>query len=724
MPSQSAKQKQPAKTRTSAKATVKKSNTQETKTYTKKDFELALKGLEDIFTKEELENIRTAYAQMKSIGRKKAKKIRDIVPIQKWINDPYYVGEDVSQLYPYWKEVIIDIFREDRTDAINQIILTGSIGIGKSTAAALIIIRKIYELSCYEDISAMFNLFGVSRIAFAYLSVTREQAQNTGFSLLTEWVDSIPYFREHFRRKDNIDSMIIWPQERLLITYGSVANHFIGMNLLGSILDEANFFSGRSKEDTDYTMNSKVSALYSQIIARSESRFIVNGINHSLSLLVSSSTVESSFTEERILKAKKDNDVHTYIVSPSLWEVKPWNYKGGKFPVYAGGDNIDPMIISSLEDLNMILVAKKYEPIFGIDLKSALQNLPVDVSANIIMVPDEHKNSFSGDINIALQDIAGHSSSRSTRLFNSEVAYSKVVKPTLSHPFSSEQFVVSTGSSFTKESLTNIQDYLLPGFTLRNPQAKRFMHMDLALSGDSVGLSMCHISGWKTIYGETMEQKQQRLAEQSAKDRAQKKELGIYSPLKDLEIPISNEEAIIPIISFDFMVRINPPNKPNKIAISKIRDFIVFLAKAHNVSFGMISADQFQSAQLLQELESLGFPVKSLSVDRTPEPYMAFTQLIYDGRVELYDYPPFKKELFGVIYYPARKKVDHPKGGSKDVADSAVGSAYLAIESKSKNSAPQQALVDLFINVNTSNQQRYDNEVKSINDMLLKSLFK
>lgn len=711
--------------KTTAKATVKKTNTTEKKITSKKDFELALKDLEDIFSKDELEKIRAAYAQMKSIGRKKARQIRPIVPIRQWITDPYYVGEDVSQVYPYWKDVIIDIFREDREHVINQIILTGSIGIGKSTAAALIIIRKIYELSCYEDISAMFNLFGVSRIAFAYLSVTREQAQNTGFSLLTEWIDSIPYFREHFRRKEGLDSMIIWPQERLLITYGSVANHFIGMNLLGSILDEANFFSGRSKEDTDYTMNNKVSAMYSQIIARSESRFIVNGVNHSLSILVSSATVASSFTEERILKATKDNDVHTYIVSPSLWEVKPWNYKGQKFPVYTGGDNIDPMVISNIEDLNMVLTAKKAEPLYGVDLKTAINMLPPDVASHVIMVPEEHRNSFSGNISIALQDIAGYSVSSSSKLFNSETAYAKCISPTAKHPFSSEQIVVSTGTgTIALDSLARIADYLIPGFVLENPSAKRFMHLDLALSGDSVGISMCHISSWRTIYGETLEQKKQRLEEQQKQAKKDKLELGFYSPLTDTEVFVTNDDAVVPVIKFDFMLRINPPAKPNKIALSKIRDFIVFLARALHVQFGMISADQFQSAQMLQELAELGFPTKGLSVDKTPEPYMAFTRLIYDSRVEFYDYAQFKKELFQVIYYPERKKVDHPKGGSKDVADSVVGSAWLAMESKEKSAVNNNQLSNLFVQANSSQNQTYEAAVKTLEKALLAALYK
>ena len=121
-----------------------------------------------------------------------------------------------------------------------------------------------------------------------------------------------------------------------------------------------------------------------------------------------------------------------------------------------------------------------------------------------------------------------------------------------------------------------------------------------------------------------------------------------------------------------------------------------------HIKFGMVSADQFQSAQLLQELAELGFPTKGLSVDRTPDAYLTFANLIYEERVSIYDYKPFRQELFSVIYYPEKRKVDHPAKGSKDVADSVVGSAFNAINSENKLDVDSGSLVDIFVKSNTS----------------------
>lgn len=53
--------------------------------------------------------------------------IRDIVPIENWIDSAYFVGPDANSIYPYWKDFIIDIFRNSRKpeEKINQVLLSG-----------------------------------------------------------------------------------------------------------------------------------------------------------------------------------------------------------------------------------------------------------------------------------------------------------------------------------------------------------------------------------------------------------------------------------------------------------------------------------------------------------------------------------------------------------------------------------------------------------------------
>jgi predicted nucleotidyltransferase len=363
--------------------------------------------------------------------------------------------------------------------------------------------------------------------------------------------------------------------------------------------------------------------------------------------------------------------------------------------VFVGGDNLDPFIIKDLEDVNTILALKSAKPIYSVSLEEAYQLLPYDVKSKIIMVPDEHKQSFQGDIIIALQDIAGYSVSAANKLFNSNSAYQKCLNNTI-HPFSREEIILSTTNEALQDGFLPIKSYLYNGLIFDKLNMKRYMHLDLALTGDSLGISMCHISGWKSIY----------------------KQDSNYNET-DYNNGLVDDEIKIPVITYDFMLKVNPPKKPNKISLSKVRDFIVYLKNELGIKFDIITADQFQSAQLLQELDELGFNTGYLSVDRTPDAYLAFTNLIYEERVKFYNYEPFKKELFNVVYYPAKKKVDHTSIGSKDVADSVVGAAFNAIKSLDKTDTTEQSLVDIFVNLNENSDSAYGNAVEdALNNLL------
>ena len=257
-------------------------------------FEDALSGLRDYgYSQDDLKIIKDAYDLIKGKGKTKWKLIRPILPIEEWLESDYHIGSMKYDIFPFWKRHVINIFNSKTK--INQVVLTGAIGTGKSTVGALLLIRKLYELSCYENVSALFELSSISRIAVAYLSVAKDQAAITGFASIQEWIDSIPYFQEEFPRQKGLDSMLVWPNEKLFLMAGSTTNHFIGTDLIAGILDEANFFEGKPREEGE-ALATKVFSLYTNMRNRGASRFLVNGVHEYLSVLLSSRTHASFFT--------------------------------------------------------------------------------------------------------------------------------------------------------------------------------------------------------------------------------------------------------------------------------------------------------------------------------------------------------------------------------------------------------------------------------------------
>ena len=191
-----------------------------------------------------LDNLVNTLIDMKD-SEKKAARIRDIIPIEEWIDSTYYAGPDALSIYPYWKRHIINIFNSPVK--INEVILTGGLGTGKTTIANIILLRKLYELSCYSNIPALFNLMASSKIMMAYFNLNLGQALLTGYGQLKEMIDNCPYFQDNFPRNNKKDSEIVWPQANMMVRFASGTQHTIGTNLISSILDEANFFSKTEK---------------------------------------------------------------------------------------------------------------------------------------------------------------------------------------------------------------------------------------------------------------------------------------------------------------------------------------------------------------------------------------------------------------------------------------------------------------------------------------------
>jgi hypothetical protein len=146
----------------------------------------------------------------------------------------------------------------------------------------------------------------------------------------------------------------------------------------------------------------------------------------------------------------------------------------------------------------------------------------------------------------------------------------------------------------------------------------------------------------------------------------------------------------------DLVLAVAP--KPGKeLPIAKLRNFIIDLTHAH-IKVGCVSADGFQSAQLLQEMKNYGLNSELISVDRTRDPYDQFKNVILEGRWNGPIHPILKKEFLDLI--DVGKKIDHPNPNdvldkknrpSKDLADAVVGSVYLCKE-KGSSDAGMQAL--------------------------------
>lgn len=569
------------------------------------------------------------------ISVKESEQLRPIVPIEQWVHDDYYIGRDGNEnLYPFWKDLLCDIFGNGKQN-YTTVVLTGGIGTGKSTCGLYILIRKLYELSCYKNIAGLFGMMSNSFTAFLYFSLTKYQAERTGFGQMRSIIDGIPYFNELFCRNKYRNSTLDFP-ENVRLFYGSSTADMIGMNVIASILDEANFFGDSSGSDVDY---GNVVKLHDSIISRQSSRYTRNGVNHSLSIVISSSTFQSSYTQRLYEKSLTDPSIK--YARARLWDIKPkGTYSDEMFYVFAGNDKFDPFIIDSTSTL-CVKLGVSLDP--SLPVKDAISKLSQEYRLLVDEVPVDFYSIYSSNIIQGLQDFSGLSVASTGKLFSSRSTFESCIDNTIQPLFTKHEFTVET----MNDDPSNCIQYYLNGIEFPHKECPRYLHIDIGVSNDAYGLACCYKNGSTIVDG-----------------------------------------VEVPQFYYDFSIRIVPPPAPKRVSISRCHEFIKYMRDNLGLRIGLVTFDQFQSMASRQYLEEIGIPVKYQSVDKTDEQYLFFVDCMYKNCVHFS--PTFAdsihKELFNLIWYRSKRKVDHPSdtahGFGKDQMDGVVGALYNAHTTK------------------------------------------
>ena len=509
---------------------------------------------------------------------------------------------------------------------------------GKSTAGVYLMVRFLYELSCYDNIHRHLGLrMDTSALVLLLFCITKKQVKNTTFRKLRETIDAIPYFQDNFPRYERANDELRFPKN-VLVLYGSGTGDAIGLDVAASLIDEANFFSDASGNSTDM---SEVSDLHRSLIARQQSRFMSNGKNRSLSIVVSSSTYSSGYTEE--LKKRSLTDPTIKYYRARVWDVRPkGTYSEERFYVFCGNDKTDPFIINDVMDLTAKLNIRVNS---NMSIPDAVAQLPNDLRVLVDDVPVEFKRQYEVNLLKSIQDVSGFSIQNSGGLFNNRTVFDSCIDYTLPTLFTKNEFIIETQNDSPQNSIM----YYLSGIPFLHPECPRFIHVDLSLSTDTTGISCCYKFGEKEVDGVKR-----------------------------------------PIYYYDFCLRILPPPPPKKISIARVEEFIIYMRDKLHITFGMISYDSFQSSSSQQRLQELGFPIRTQSVDRTDNAYLFFVDQMYLGtvRFNMQFAQAIEYELFNLQHNRQKHKVDHildtAHGYTKDLCDSVVGALYNAFESKEK----------------------------------------
>lgn len=528
-----------------------------------------------------------------------------------FITDDNYLGKSTRNgqfLYPFWKKEISKIYS---LPDICEVAFSGSIGVGKTTAAVLAMIYHLYRTMCMRDPQAFFNLSPGSEITYAFLNNTMGSSYGVAYKTFQAFIQESPWFLKHGRVLGRTTPEY-YPDKGFGFVVGSRVQHTLGRHIISGIMDEVSFAPG---QNVSYE-RSKVMEVYRNIKRRMESRFMVEGKNYGMLFLVSSKATESSFLEAYIAdQIKKGYPI--YVVDQPLWVVKPAAYSGKKFKVAVGNKYVQSRVIPDDASEEYIESLKKQD-------------------YRVIDVPVEHRQAFDQDLDKALQDIAGISTSTVTKAFSVQ-RVEKCFSETLENPFTND--IVTLGMSDDLQ----LKDFFVPE---RIPDeirsAPNFLHLDASVSGDRTGLSSVAIIGARQVtkYG------------------------------ADVGSEETSSELVYQQV---FTIGIQAPSD-SEISFEKTRQFIYYLRDEVGLNIKIVTTDGFQSVDTRQILSTKGFEVGYTSLDRTPDGYDGLRSAINDQRIVLLKGCKLLfEELTELERDNMTRKYDHPAYSSKDSADSLAG---------------------------------------------------
>lgn len=554
---------------------------------------------------------------------------RPLVSMEQFLEDDYYLGIATKTLYP---ELRKDLIEFDRTGPYSEVILGGGIGYGKTTLASILMAWTLYKMSCLRDPQMTFGLSSGSEIHFVLLSKNLHLARRVMLSAVMEKIKISPYFTEAFPFKASHDE-VKFPKS-IVLQIGSVGSErVLGLNVFGSAMDEVNFMSGTGKREmikaavgqkmTEANFDSAES-MYAKLDRRIKSRFMHGGMLPSVNILLSSKTTKNSFLERRIAQARLDPNV--FVREYANWEVKKNKFSEGSFKVLVGAMTARSRILGPTETVPNELLE--------------------ETGSIVIEVPNEYRVDFERDLNNAIRDIAGVSTDALSSFITRQEKVFSAAKPELFHPFTADEWIYGTPGEFRWGMICDTFTRKLKGGfeelawkPRRNPTAPRHVHIDVAISGDSLGLAMGHITRWVEVVRRSPDGDQ-------------------YSD-------------VAPEVEIDLMLRITPP--PGEyIYLPDVRRLVYELIE-HGFGVSGFSCDSYQSAEMLQQMRARGVTSDIISVDRTTEAYEKLKAALYEDRLRYYGYKPFVDEILALEYDRFRGKVDHPMAGSKDVADAVAG---------------------------------------------------
>lgn len=370
---------------------------------------------------------------------------------------PKYLNIDKG-IRPGLRQVLVDIFGTTPPSyrlslEYSEAMMTGAIGIGKTTFASIVLPYMCHWVLCMKDPQAFFTLLPGSRIAFMMMSTSESQAREVIFADVFARIDHSVWFKK-YPYDPSYKNQIRFTQKDIWIIPGdSAETTFEGYNILGGILDEMD--SHRVTPKKDYALEG-----YNTISNRITSRFQDRG----LLILIGQMKKSVGFAATKYTEFSENSRAYTSRMT--IWESFGWD-----------------KYLKSDGTRDSFWFDKRRKVIIPDLLASTLE------SDDYMEIPSLYRKPFTDDPDKALKDLAG-------------------IPPMVGNPFigmvhkidlAQDKWHARFGPSSPVLPVLH-QGQFSPNFVCTDG-LKRAIHIDIAYSddGDALGIAMGHVRELKEI---------------------------------------------------------------------------------------------------------------------------------------------------------------------------------------------------------------------------------
>ena len=272
----------------------------------------------------------------------------------------------------------------------------------------------------------------------------------------------------------------------------------------------------------------------------------------------------------------------------------------------------------------------------------------------LLKIPLELKPNYLRDPENFLRDIACIPTESTRPFIRSKERIGKVERDGFQNPFDEKKRVFHPNFQATPETVHH----------------NRYIHIDLGLKKDAVGISMCHSPHFV--------------------DRV----------VQDIEFHgVKTRNVRLPFVKFDFLGRIKA-SAGEEVLLSEVRE-VIYEIHRRGFYIALLTFDGFQSVDSIQILRNQGYKVGRLSIDRTATKLVldkhaksddgirristegqimgamqALKDTLYDDRLSIPYHEYWKREAEGAEIDYRKNKVDHKPRGTIDLLQSMAGSVY------------------------------------------------